>query len=141
MTEFSFSTGIIIGVFLYLGRDIIKEILLKKYDLRQKKGEIIKEIKKDLKSYITIVFRMWDNYKSLKILCPNFKEDMKIKINELVEFFTASVDLKRDLVNKIRKVCSEFLILIQNPNPDWFQTIKYDGDNLCNEFREIVNIL
>ena len=128
MTEFSFSTGIIIGVFLYLGRDIIKEILLKKYDLRQKKGEIIKEIKKDLKSYITIVFRMWDNYKSLKILCPNFKEDMKIKINELVEFFTASVDLKRDLVNKIRKVCSEFLILIQNPNPDWFQTIKYDGD-------------
>ena len=141
MTEFSFSTGIIICVFLSLGSYIIKEILLKKYDLRQKKGEIIKEIKKDLKSYITIVFRMWDNYKSLKILYPNFKEDMKIKINELVKFFTASVDLKRDLVNKIRKVCSEFLILIQNPNPDWFQTIKYDGDNLCNEFREIVNIL
>ncbi len=85
---------------------------------------------------------MWDNHKSCYIIYPNFRDDLKTQIREIIDFYTASAkDLNPDLIKKVRKICSEFLNLINSSDSNWFQTIQNDGDNLCNKFRDITQNL
>ncbi len=142
MAELDFSIGILLGIFLSLGVDILKEILVKKYTFRKEKKETKIQIKEDLKAYITTLFEMWENHKISCIIYKDFKEDLKIQLMEIINFYTISAkDLKKALIIKIRKTSSEFLELVNTSEPDWFEIIKTEGDKLCNKYREIVQDL
>lgn len=142
MAELDLILGVVIGIFLSLGVDLLKEILVKKYTFWKGKKETKIQIKEDLKAFITMLFEMWENYKISCIIYKDFKEDLKTQLKEIINFYTISAkDLEKALIIKIRKTSSEFLELVNTSEPNWFEVIKTEGDKLCNEYREIVQDL
>jgi hypothetical protein len=143
------SLGLIIGIILSLVVDILKEIIIKEYNIRKEKNlkrtEREEEIEEDLKSHIAIIHTIWDNYANCTIIHPNIKEDIEIEINEIIEFYTNnSKDLKDDLIKKLRKLCIQFLKLTNKKPPssvEWFEAIKEDGKKLCEKLKKIQNEL
>jgi len=142
MAELDLILGVVIGIFLSLGVDLLKEILVKKYTFWKGKKETKIQIKEDLKAFITMLFEMWENYKISCIIYKDFKEDLKTQLKEIINFYTRRAkDLEKALIIKIRKTSSEFLELVNTSEPNWFEVIKTEGDKLCNEYREIVQDL
>ena len=142
MAELDFSLGVVLGIFLSLGVDLLKEILVKKYIFWKGKKETKIQIKEDLKAFITTLFTMRENHKASCIIYKDFKEDLKTQLKEIINFYTISAkDLEKALIIKIRKASSEFLELVNTSEPNWFEIIKTEGDKLCNECREIVQNL
>ncbi len=142
MAELDLILGVVIGIFLSLGVDLLKEILVKKYTFWRGKKETKIQIKEDLKAFITMLFEMWENYKISCIIYKDFKEDLKTQLKEIIDFYTRRAkDLEKVLIIKIRKTSLEFLELANTSEPNWFEIIKPEGEKLCNEYREIVQDL
>ncbi len=137
------SLGIIIGITLSLVIDVIKEIVVREYSSRKDESSRIKNVREDLKAYITSLCVTWENYKLSESMHKEFRKDMEHQTREIVDFYTASAkDLDKPLVNELRKVCSKFITLIEttaeiNDNA-WFKKVEKDGNKLCEEFNKIV---
>jgi len=141
LTELSY--GILIGILLSLIVDVVKEILIKKYNTRLDESLRIRNVKEDIKAYIKSLCVTWENYKISESMHKEFRRDMEQQIREIVDFYTASAkDLDNALVAELREICSKFITLVETPSEiddnAWFKKVEKDGDELCEEFNKIV---
>jgi len=141
LTELSY--GILIGILLSLIVDVVKEILIKKYNTRLDESLRIRNVKEDIKAYIKSLCVTWENYKISESMHKEFRRDMEQQIREIVDFYTASAkDLDNALVAELREICSKVITLVETPSEiddnAWFKKVEKDGDELCEEFNKIV---
>ncbi|HIE31377.1 MAG TPA: hypothetical protein EYP67_03230 [Methanosarcinales archaeon] len=143
MTYTELSLGIVIGIFLSLVVDVAREIIVREYNTIKDNSLRIRSVREDLKAYIKSLCVIWENYKISESMHREFRRDMEHQVREIIDFCTASAkDLDGALVEELRKVCSKFIALIETTSEiddgAWFEEVKGDGDELCEEFERIV---